>query len=231
MQITYQHDWHPSTVAATQLQKQLASQVSQRPMTDDVHLIAGIDVSVSRSGEGTAAVVILDYPGLQLVESKNLRGQIDFPYIPGLLSFREIPLVLKTCEQITNVPDLIFVDGQGIAHPRRFGIASHLGLLLDIPTIGCAKSRLYGTHQTPGIQAGNFAELLDSNNDVIGVALRTRDGIRPLYVSIGHKISLEQSIRWVLACCRGFRLPEPARMAHRAAGGNLKPEAIAAVSK
>ncbi|MDD5289305.1 MAG: deoxyribonuclease V, partial [Dehalococcoidales bacterium] len=169
-----------------------------------------------------AAVVILEYPGLELVETKAIQGNIDFPYVPGLLSFRESPLILKACEQLVHTPDLIMVDGQGIAHPRRLGIAAHLGLFFDIPTIGCAKSRLCGEHRMPAIEPGNFEELVDSN-EAIGVVLRTKNNTRPVYISIGNKISIEEAIYWTMQCCRGYRLPEPIRFAHLAAGGNIKP--------
>jgi deoxyribonuclease V len=147
--------------------------------------------------------------------------------VPGLLSFREAPLILAAFEKLTATPDLVFVDGQGIAHPRRIGLASHLGLCLGLPTIGCAKSRLCGEHETPGFAAGSYAELRD-NGEVIGAAVRTRAGVKPVYVSIGHMIDLPSAIRRVLDCCRGYRLPEPTRLAHMAAGGNLKVQLHAA---
>ncbi|HUT68422.1 MAG TPA: deoxyribonuclease V, partial [Dehalococcoidales bacterium] len=166
-------------------------------------------------------VVVLSYPEFELVETRIVTDRIEFPYVPGLLSFREAPLILAACEELTVTPDLLMVDGQGIAHPRRMGLASHLGLFLDIPTIGCAKSRLCGSHEEPGNEAGSYAELLD-NGEVIGAAVRTRTGVKPVYVSIGHKVDLSTAIRRVLECCRGYRLPEPTRLAHQAAGGNLK---------
>ena len=188
------------------------------------HYIAGADVSVSRSrGAATGAVVVLEYPGLRLVEAKVIRGEVDFPYVPGLLSFREAPLVLRACQALETTPDLILVDGQGIAHPRRIGLASHLGLFLDMPTIGCAKSRLCGSHEVPGVEPGEYAELVDKR-EIIGMVLRTKVGIKPVYVSVGHKIDLPAAVHWVLECCKGYRLPEPLRLAHQAAGGNLKLE-------
>jgi deoxyribonuclease V len=217
------HSWKLTVKEAMALQIQLASEVIQKDTVDDIRFIAGIDVSTQRlSSEGTAAVVVMEYPQLRIVEEKTVHGKIEFPYVPGLLSYRELPLVLQTCAQLTTTPDLFMIDGQGLAHPRRFGIASHLGLLFDKPTIGCAKSRLCGTHRDMGIEAGSYSELLD-DDEVIGVALRTRYGTNPVYVSVGHKISLHKAIRWVLACCKGLRLPEPTRLAHQAAGGNLKP--------
>ena len=186
------------------------------------HYIAGVDVSVSRSrGAATGAVVVLEYPGLRLVEASVIRGEVDFPYIPGLLSFREAPLVLRACQALETMPDLILVDGQGIAHPRRIGLASHLGLFLDTPTIGCAKSRLCGSHDAPGVEPGEYAELVDKR-EIIGVVLRTKIGTKPVYVSVGHMIDLPAAVHWVLECCKGYRLPEPLRLAHQAAGGNLK---------
>ena len=214
-----------------ELQRRLANQVSTSGRVSTPEFIAGSDVSVSRAqGTATAAVVILRYPELAVVEAKVIQGRLDFPYIPGLLSFRESPLVLAAFEEISTTPDLILVDGQGVAHPRRIGLASHLGLFLDTPTIGCAKSRLCGTHEVPGVAPGSYAELVDGG-ETIGVALRTKLGTNPVYVSVGHKIDLQSAIYWVLECCRGYRLPEPARLAHQAAGGNLRLEKDIRVSQ
>ncbi len=216
------HEWQVSTSEAIALQKQLASQVSHDEISGDFRFIAGVDVSIpGLHEEGTAAVVVLNYPALELLEEKRVRGRITFPYVPGLLSFREAPLILEAFEQLDITPDLVLVDGQGIAHPRRFGIAAHLGLFLDVPTIGCAKSRLCGTYEEPGIEAGSSTDLLNEG-EVIGEVVRTRKGTKPVYVSVGHKISLRQAVRWVLMCCRGFRLPEPTRLAHQSAGGHLR---------
>ncbi len=188
--------------------------------------IAGVDISVSKArGIATGAVVVLEYPELRLVETKVVNGKLDFPYIPGLLSFRESPLTLAACERLAITPDLILVDGQGIAHPRRLGLASHLGLFLNTPTIGCAKSLLCGTHEVPGEKPGSYAEVVD-RGEIIGAALRTKLGVKPLYISVGHKVDLQTAIYWVLECCRDYRLPEPTRFAHLAAGGNLVPEEI-----
>jgi deoxyribonuclease V len=165
--------------------------------------------------------VVLEYPELGLVETKVVSGKLDFPYIPGLLSFREAPLTLVACERLSVTPDLILVDGQGIAHPRRLGFASHLGLFLDMPTIGCAKSRLCGSHEEPGNEPGNYTEVVDEG-ETIGVALRTKAGVKPVYVSIGHKVDLQTAIYWVLECCCGYRLPEPTRLAHLAATGRTQ---------
>jgi len=207
---------------AIELQKELAGEVRRTGSIAAPRHIAGVDISVNRwAGTGTAAVVVLSYPSLEPVEVKVVTDRLNFPYVPGLLSFREAPLILAACEKLTVTPDIIMVDGQGIAHPRRVGLASHLGLCLDVPTIGCAKSRLCGECGEPGNGVGNYAELLDGG-EVIGVVLRTRTGVKPVYVSIGHRIDLAAAINWVMACCRGYRLPEPTRLAHMAAGGNLR---------
>ncbi|MBI4186441.1 MAG: deoxyribonuclease V [Chloroflexi bacterium] len=219
------HGWQVSTAEAREIQARLAAKVSRKNEVARPGFIAGVDISVERGqGAATAAVVVLDYPGLRLAEVKTVSGQPGFPYIPGLLSFRESPLALSAFEALSITPDLILVDGQGIAHPRRLGLASHIGLLLDTPTIGCAKSLLIGRHEELGQEPGSYAEIVD-NGEVIGAALRTRRGVKPVYVSIGHKVDLQAAIRWVLECCRGHRLPEPTRLAHMAAGGDLKLEA------
>ena len=224
VRLRHLHGWGLTIPEARDLQNRLALEICRTGDVIEPRFVAGIDVSFDKyKGIGTAAVVILEYPGLNIVEAEVFRGNIDFPYVPGLLSFRESPLIIKTCERLTCTPDLIIVDGQGIAHPRRLGIAAHLGLFFDVPTIGCAKSRLCGICQEPGIGAGCFEELID-DNETIGVALRTKYDTKPVYVSIGHKIGLEEAIYWVMKCCRGYRLPEPTRLAHQVAGGILKPE-------
>ncbi|HUV56652.1 MAG TPA: deoxyribonuclease V [Dehalococcoidales bacterium] len=227
MKVEKLHGWRLSVTEALDMQRGLASRVSRSGNVTSPRFIAGVDIAVGKAWEmATGAVVILSYPEMRLVETKVVRGKLDFPYIPGLLSFRESPLTLAACEQLEITPDLILVDGQGIAHPRRMGLASHLGLFLNTPTIGCAKSLLCGTHQTPGTEPGSYAEVTD-NGETIGAALRTKLGVKPVYVSIGHKIDLENAIHWVLQCCRGYRLPEPSRLAHLAAGGSLKPVSTA----
>jgi deoxyribonuclease V len=199
------------------MQRELAELVSTSDEVSDVRFVAGVDISVGNArGVAWGAVAVLNYPELKLVETQTAEQAIEFPYIPGLLSFRESPVILAACEKLTNIPDLILVDGQGIAHPRRLGLASHLGLLWDRPTIGCAKSRLCGEHRPVETEPGRFSDLLH-REEVIGAVLRTRANSKPLYISVGHKISLEAAIRWVLRCCRGHRLPEPTRLAHLAA--------------
>ncbi len=223
MKVKRLHGWQISIPQALDWQRRLAARVSRNSEVIEPHFIAGVDISAGRAqGTATGAIVVLSYPELRVVETKVARGKLDFPYIPGLLSFRESPLTLAAGEGLGITPDLILVDGQGIAHPRRFGLACHLGLFWDRPTIGCAKSRLCGSHEEPGIEPGSYAEVMD-RGETIGAALRTKPGVKPVYVSIGHKVDLETAIHWVLECCRGYRLPEPIRLAHLAAGGNLKP--------
>ncbi len=225
MKVESLHSWQVSIVQALDIQRRLAAQVSRTSEVVTPRFIAGVDISADKAqGVATGAVVVLQYPELGVVEAKVVNGKLHFPYIPGLLSFREAPLTLAACQKLTITPDLILVDGQGIAHPRRMGLASHLGLFLNLPTIGCAKSLLCGTHQVPGIEPGSYAEVID-NGETIGVALRTKLGVNPIYVSIGHKIDLQTATYWVIKCCRGYRLPEPTRLAHLAAGGNLAPKA------
>lgn len=214
------HPWQVTTSQARDIQLGLAEKVCRCNKIGEVRLVAGADISAPRGAPATGAVVVLSYPALEPVEVRVVRQALSFPYVPGLLTFREAPLVIEAWRKLTLKPDLLLVDGQGLAHPRRMGIASHLGLLVDIPTIGCAKSRLIGEHGPVGDEAGSRTELRDGD-EVIGAVLRTRAGSRPLYVSIGHKVDLNAAVEWVLKCCRGHRLPEPSRLAHLAAGGNL----------
>jgi deoxyribonuclease V len=219
MRVKSLHRWQVSPAEAREIQLRLAAQVSRSNEVATVGFIAGLDISIDKAaGTATGAAVVLNYPELRLVATEVVSGKLDFPYIPGLLSFREAPLTLAACERLSITPNLILVDGQGIAHPRRFGLASHLGLFLDTPTIGCAKSLLCGCHKEPGDEPGSYAEVVD-NDEIIGVALRTKLGAKPIYVSIGHRVDLEAAIYWARECCRGYRLPEPCRLAHLAAGG------------
>jgi deoxyribonuclease V len=220
MKIAKRHDWNVTTARAREIQLELASQISRAGKVLNPKMIAGVDVSVNRfAGTGTAAVVVLRYPEMEVVETGLVTEKVEFPYVPGLLTFREAPLILAAFEKLTMTPDLVIVDGQGIAHPRRIGLAAHIGLCIEIPTIGCAKSRLIGEYEEPANEKGSYAELMD-NEEVIGAVVRTRVGVKPVYISIGHKIDLPSAIEWSLKCCRGYRLPEPTRLAHMAAGGN-----------
>lgn len=221
MEVLKLHEWEVSSTRAKEIQLSLAKRVVTENGVIDPRLVAGIDIS-SPDAHGVArgAVVVLSYPELSIVEIEIAQGKITMPYIPGLLSFRESPLILDACAKLSNIPALVLIDGQGIAHPRRLGLASHVGLFLGLPTIGCAKSILCGQHPPLAEEAGSHAELLD-NGEIIGAALRTKSRVRPIYVSVGHKIALASALQWVINCCRGYRLPEPTRLAHLAAGGTL----------
>jgi len=211
------HSWAVSTTEAREIQNHLRGRVSQQiaPQLRKARYVAGVDISV-KNDRARAAVVALALEDLSLVEVAHFEHRVPFPYVPGLLSFRECPSILAAFEKLSVEPDLLLVDGQGVAHPRRFGLASHLGLLLDLPSIGCAKSRYIGTHEEPGEEAGCYTDLLDGD-ELIGAVLRTRTNVKPLYISVGHKITLPTALDFVLACGGGYRLPEPTRLAHQAA--------------
>lgn len=216
------HGWDVPVEKAMAIQHRLASQVLLTWDERLVRMVAGIDVGFPGE-KGRAAVAVLSFPDLQLVDSARAETGVPFPYIPGLLAFREGPVILAALERLSREPDLLIFDGQGLAHPRRMGIATHMGVLLDVPSIGCAKSRLVGTHQQPGPRKGSYARLYDEG-EVIGAVLRTRDRVNPIYVSIGHRIDLERAIDFVLRCCTKYRLPEPIRWAHRLASGETPPQ-------
>lgn len=184
---------------------------------DGVRFIAGTDVGLERRRSVVrGAVVVLSYPELELCDQATARRPATFPYVPGYLSFREIPVLLDAIALLDTLPDLIVCDGQGYAHPRRFGLACHLGVATGIATIGAAKSRLVGQHDEPAIDKGAHVPLTDAG-EIIGAVVRTRRGARPLYVSVGHRVSLASAIRFVLACCPRYRLPETTRRAHQLA--------------
>lgn len=213
--------WDLSPPEAIALQNELAGQVERQPRLGPVQTVAGIDVSV-RDDMARAAVVVLDFEALTPVDYATATRPAVFPYVPGLLAYREGPVVLDALERLNTKPDLLIFDGHGLAHPRRLGIASHIGLLVDMPAIGCAKSRLCGQHDEPGEEPGNYAPL-HHRGELIGAVLRTRRRVKPVFVSIGHRVDLETSIKYVLACGRGYRLPETTRWAHRVAGGDVPP--------
>lgn len=207
-----------SVPEAIEIQLRLANRVVKSGNLTNPRFVAGVDISAKRAATAArAAVVVVRFPELEAVETKMIDGQLNFPYVPGLLSFREAPLSVAVCNSLKTVPDVFLIDGQGFAHPRRCGFACHVGLLLDKPAIGCAKSLLLGEYEQPGMNRGSHAEIFDEN-EIIGAAVRTRTNVKPVYVSIGHKISLSGSIEMVLKCCRGYRIPEPLRLAHIAAG-------------
>jgi len=208
------HPWNVSYQQAVKIQKELRKRLVFDLVLPTPKYVAGVDVSVSKgSRSGWAGVVVFSFPDLQVIEEQSAKGQVTFPYIPGLLSFREIPLLCKAIERLTIQPDVFICDGQGLAHPRRMGIATHLGILLDKPTIGCAKSRLIGTHGQVGPRKGDYSPLMD-NGEQVGVVLRTRKGVKPVFVSPGYGISLADSRILVLCCTTKYRLPEPIRAAH-----------------
>lgn len=208
------HRWALSPRAAVRLQHRLAPQVRFEPLARPVRRVAGADMAFSADGRRClAGLVVYDVQAGSVVEEALAWRTVQFPYVPGLLSFRELPAVLAAARRLKAAPDAFMFDGQGYAHPRRVGLASHAGLLLGLPTIGCAKSRLCGTHEDPGPRAGCTADLRDGE-EKIGVVLRTRDRVRPVYVSVGHRVTLEDATALVLACVTRYRLPEPTRLAH-----------------
>ena len=217
MQYRSLHPWDVTPEEAREVQNRLRSEVIAADRFGRINTVAGVDIGLKKD-IARASVVVLSFPELQVVDSEVAECAVRFPYIPGLLSFREIPPLLTAFAQLQTEPDLVIVDGQGIAHPRRFGLASHLGLILDKPTIGCAKSRLWGRYEEPGLEQGAYTNLVDKG-EVIGVAVRTRTNVRVVYVSVGHRISLDSARTLTLACCRGYRLPETTRHAHNAASG------------
>jgi deoxyribonuclease V len=212
-------DWPTAVAEARIAQERLRDQVILEDRLGKPRLVAGVDVGFEDAGRITrAAVAVLTFPGLELHEHAVSRRETTFPYVPGYLSFREIPAVLDALEQLATVPDVVLCDGHGFAHPRRCGLASHLGILIDVPTVGVAKSRLVGFFEMPGERKGSWTPLMD-DDEIIGTVLRTRTGVRPLFVSTGHRVSLETAVDLTLRCVTRFRLPETTRWAHRLASG------------
>ena len=213
MNIRPLHRWSLSPRRARELQQGLRRRVSLAGDLKAVRSVAGCDLSLERGGNNAyATVIVYSFPELIEIERSNARARLSFPYVPGLLSFREGPVLLKAFRKLKRRPDLVLFDGQGYAHPRRFGLASHLGLWLDLPSVGCAKSRLCGEYSEPGQTRGESTPLT-ANGEIIGSVLRTRDGVKPVFVSVGHRLSLESAVCLVLACGDGYRLPKPTREA------------------
>ena len=209
------HRWSVTPRQAIAIQKRFASHVLHTPMDRPVHYVAGLDMAFSPDGSRClAGVVLWDVNEQATVESHVVTRPVTFPYVPGLLSFREAPAVIAALRRLRRTPDCLMCDGQGLAHPRRFGIACHVGVLVDLPTVGCAKSRLTGEHNEPERKRGSRTPLRDGG-ETIGAVLRTRDGVKPVFVSIGHRIDLSGSVRIVLDCSAGYRIPEPTRLADR----------------
>lgn len=227
MAFTLPSPWPQTPAAAIALQRQLRSQINTTDqLSASVQYVAGVDAGFEHQGTITrAAVVVLSFPDLTPVDEALVRCPTTFPYVPGLLSFREIPAVLAALNQIHTLPDLIFCDGQGIAHPRRLGIATHLGLIIDRPTIGVAKSRLFGTHGDVPTEKGQWVPLMDGPEQ-IGAVLRSRTGTKPLYISPGHRISLETSLTYVMRTLSRYRLPETTRYADRLASSGKGQSAL-----
>lgn len=211
------HPWQVTPAEARAIQERLRDRVQATDRLPALQHVAGVDVGFEANGRVTrAAVVVLRLPELAMVDQAMVRQPTVFPYVPGLLSFRELPAVLAAIERLNVMPDLYLCDGQGLAHPRRFGLACHLGVLLDAPAIGVAKSRLTGSHSEPPPEKGGWVPLLD-DGEVIGAVLRTRSRVKPVYVSVGHRVSLATAVHLTLACTTRYRLPETTRLAHRLA--------------
>jgi deoxyribonuclease V len=212
------HAWDLSPKDAIQIQKKLRERVLQTPLDDSaIEFVAGVDVGFPRGKEiARAAIAILSYPSLELVDQGLAELPVSFPYIPGLLSFREMPVILAALEQVITKPDVLVIDGHGLAHPRRFGLACHLGILLNISALGCGKSILIGKHNSLAENRGSHTDLI-ADGEVIGSAFRTREKVKPVYISVGHRVDLSSAVRIILNCGAGYRLPEPTRWAHRLA--------------
>ena len=221
MKPIFNHDWTLSKEKAINLQQKFASKITKTDQLSTIKFIAGTDIGYKKNSDKLiAAVVIIDAHTLQVIESVTIETTATFPYISGLFSFREIPPLLSAFEKIKTIPDLIVCDGQGYAHPRRFGLACHLGLLMDIPAIGCAKNMMIGKYKEPDVLRGSFVNILD-NDEIVGRILRTQSAINPVYVSTGHRISLETACNWILKLSPQYRLPETTRLADQLSKNNL----------
>jgi len=230
MKIRKLHKWNLTYKEAVQLQRQLASRVQFSAIKKNPKIIAGLDCAFSKDGKKIfTAVVVINISDFSIIETITTTQKLNFPYIPGLLSFREAPACIEAIKKLKTRPDLFIIDGQGFAHPRRLGIASHIGLFIDKPVIGCAKSRLTGTFETPARKRGSFSPLIDvarpswpcphgletRATEQIGAVLRTRTDIKPVFVSVGNRCTLDDAIKIVLECTTKYRLPEPSRLAHQ----------------
>jgi deoxyribonuclease V len=209
------HSWDVDYKTAVAIQAELREKlILADGLSGDIRIVAGADISCTKGDDRVyAAVVLLDAATLEVIEEATYSCRISFPYIPGLLSFREGPPMLRAFEKLRRRPDMVLFDGQGIAHPRGFGLAAHMGLILDLPSVGCAKTRLIGAFEEPGAKKGQLSPLIHDGKP-IGAVLRTKDRVKPLFVSQGHRISLEHAVDVVLRCTRRYRIPEPVRRAH-----------------
>ena len=224
MKTTNLHDWNLPYAQARALQSELASQIKFTPVKKPPRIVAGLDCAFSRSGETIfAGVVVLQLPDFTVLETAFASEPVTFPYIPGLLSFREAPACISAIHKLRHEPDLFIVDGQGIAHPRRLGLAAHLGLFVDKPFIGCAKSRLTGDYNEPGQEKGSVSPLTDyKTSEIIGSVVRTRTNVKPVFISVGNNCTLDDAVRLTLRCTTKYRLPEPTRSAHNFIGKTSK---------
>jgi deoxyribonuclease V len=214
MTINQLHSWNLTPTEAVALQKQLRAQVVLQPLPDNIEFVAGADISYNKFSDMIyAGIVVLRLPALEVVTTAGVVTTTKFPYVSGLLSFRETPPLLEAWEKLTVRPDVLMLDGQGIAHPRRFGIGSHVGLILNLPTIGCAKTLLIGKYEEPLEQAGNWSPL-KHKDEAIGAALRTKHHVNPVYISPGHWADIPTAIALAMQCVNGYRIPEPTRLAH-----------------
>jgi deoxyribonuclease V len=228
MKITSLHEWEVSPREAMQIQRELQGRLTLRDAVGPIRMVAGADVALDKQEPGgCAGVIVYSFPDLREIERQSARAKVSFPYVPGLLAFREAPVLLAAFEKLHADPDLIMFDAQGLAHQRRFGLACHLGLALDKPAIGCAKSRLVGEFEEPGNEVGDYSPLYDGG-EVVGAVLRTRRNVHPIFVSQGHKVSLATCLQVVLKCLDGYRIPKPTREAdHFVAmvkSGRVEPE-------
>lgn len=219
MEVTELHGYDLSPSSARNLQTELAPRISVEPDLDldSINFVAGVDVSTEAGTDmAYATVVVLEFPGLSVVEERGFSAPLEFPYVPGLLSFRELPSVVGALRKVEAPVDALVCDAHGTAHPRRLGLASHVGLFLDVPTIGCAKSKLVGGFEGPGEEKGSVSDLT-VRGEIVGKVVRTRSGVSPVYVSVGNGISLGSAVELVIACSPKYRLPETTRKAHNAA--------------
>jgi deoxyribonuclease V len=216
LQLKHEHSWDVSPDGAIKIQEELRTYLFIQPLPKgDILSVGGVDIAYF--GDWLIeATVVMSFPSLEMIGQATAYLPVTFPYIPGLLSFREAPAILESMGKLESLPDVLLVDGHGMAHPRHFGIASHIGVLLDLPSIGCAKSLLIGEHEPLPETVGSSSDILHGS-EIVGLALRTRKGVKPVYVSVGHKIDLPSATEIILACSKGFRLPEPIRYAHNLA--------------
>ena len=211
---------------AIELQRRWAKMLRHEPLRHSISTVAGCDVAFSSDGKHcVAGIVVLRYPAMNVLTSAHEVMAVELPYIPGLLSFREAPAMVAAAMKLPCRPDVMLIDGQGFSHPRRFGLACHVGLELGQPTIGVAKSRLIGRHREPALSKGSRRRLMDGN-EIIGFVVRSRESVKPLYVSVGHMVTLEEAVRIVLRCCKRYRLPEPTRLAHQLVSKLMRPPKV-----